>query len=409
VFAVIAPPGYDSNGGGDPPPTLTLVYDSGDERYEGTYSDFVTYGTYPIAIYAEDTEGNISLPAETSVFQSEGPDQYEDDDTYTGAGLIGIQYGYGVEDLAQTHTSHDSGDEDWVKFYGIAGQTYEIETEEPALPTDSDTVLTLYDSTGTNVIISSDWGGPGDGEQVSWGCPSNGVYYLKVAQYYPSVYGSGIEYALRVYRPISAETGEISGFVFDDQGQPIEGALITLAKSGEIATVMTNGLGYYMIEVPEGPWLMTVDAAGYELSSEIVGIEKHTQVTKFFPMTPAAGDLGTILGFVVDELGGGIAGAVVEVAVAGGPATTLSTAGGSFAIAVAPGTWSMTVAAGGYEPSDKLVVIGVDDLVTENFTMAILGTSLPTVSEWGVMVMALVFVSAGVAVVRRQRDSVAVD
>ena len=67
VWAVITPPGY--TGSPDDPvidlPTLDLSPNSG--HYQGTYDSFSTPGTYNIAIFAEDTEGYRSLPAQTTV------------------------------------------------------------------------------------------------------------------------------------------------------------------------------------------------------------------------------------------------------------------------------------------------------------------------------------------------------
>jgi len=45
--------------------------DKGDGVYEGTYYRFLDLGEYRIVIYAIDTKGNVSMPAETFVRQSQ--------------------------------------------------------------------------------------------------------------------------------------------------------------------------------------------------------------------------------------------------------------------------------------------------------------------------------------------------
>ncbi len=53
-------------------PAIVLDYNSDSGRYEGTYACFSTCGKYDITFYAKDSEGNISLPAATSVIQNIG-------------------------------------------------------------------------------------------------------------------------------------------------------------------------------------------------------------------------------------------------------------------------------------------------------------------------------------------------
>jgi len=74
VWAVITHPDYDYIPGIPiiDMPTINLVYNSSSERYEGTYTDFSTCGRFHIAIYAMDTQSNLSIPSETNVVQTIG-------------------------------------------------------------------------------------------------------------------------------------------------------------------------------------------------------------------------------------------------------------------------------------------------------------------------------------------------
>ena len=72
VWAVILPPDYDPGPVDNPlldlPSVDLFITNEYDEnRYEGTYSEFNAVGTYQIAVYAMDRNGNISLPQFTTV------------------------------------------------------------------------------------------------------------------------------------------------------------------------------------------------------------------------------------------------------------------------------------------------------------------------------------------------------
>jgi len=71
VAAIIVPPGssLSSEPFNDLP--MVMLSNTGSGRYEGTYSQFGRFGTYRVIIYATDKKGNVSLPAETQVEQTE--------------------------------------------------------------------------------------------------------------------------------------------------------------------------------------------------------------------------------------------------------------------------------------------------------------------------------------------------
>jgi len=69
VWAVITPPGYSSGDSGTPVTDLPMIdlNSVGNNRYEATYANFNSSGTYNIAIFAMDRKGVLSLPVQTSV------------------------------------------------------------------------------------------------------------------------------------------------------------------------------------------------------------------------------------------------------------------------------------------------------------------------------------------------------
>ena len=99
--------------------TNSQIVDLKDSDHDGTYTyegpfDFSAAGAYRVSIYAQDADGLESDSKDTFVYQSYGPDCYEDDDTYEQANSIIVGDG-----TPQRHNFYSTGDEDWVTFYGI--------------------------------------------------------------------------------------------------------------------------------------------------------------------------------------------------------------------------------------------------------------------------------------------------
>jgi len=73
-----------------------------------------------------------------------------------------------------------SGDKDWFRFTATAGRTYVFTVQ---LGTLSDSVLYLYNRTGTAVLVSNDDYGDTSASQIIWTAATSGTYYLVVAGY----------------------------------------------------------------------------------------------------------------------------------------------------------------------------------------------------------------------------------
>jgi sugar lactone lactonase YvrE len=285
VWAVIIPPGYVS---GRPDQSMMalpeLMLDSaGINRYEGTYNDFSIFGVYHITIYAMDIDNNISTVKETAVQQTDGPDMYEDDDSYNQANVIVLN----APD-PQQHNFHNAGDEDWVKFYGLAGKTYEIRASYPGA--DNDAVLELYDTDGTTLLAEVNNPGSGVQEILNWTFSLDGIYYVKVKHSDPSVSGQGTEYDLEVYIPTMPPVfGLLAGIVYDSSSG---------ARLSNVPVRTSYGLsdisrpdGTYIIYHPSGTYTVTASKTGYypyQSSFKIVGSET---VTKNIPMTASCTDI----------------------------------------------------------------------------------------------------------------------
>ena len=125
----------------------------------------------------------------TATPTSEPGDAYEADDTCAGASTIATS---GTD---QTHTFHDTGDQDWIKFSATANKTYVIETSN--VGSHSDAVVFLYD-TCDDVPLADEDNAFGQTLRLEWDATENRVYYLKLQQYDPGIYGSDTYYDVSV-------------------------------------------------------------------------------------------------------------------------------------------------------------------------------------------------------------------
>jgi sugar lactone lactonase YvrE len=257
-------------------PSFDLIYDQATNQYEGTYYHFNTEGEYGITVYARDWEGNISLPATTTVTQGQTLDPYEDDNIPSRASVVVLN-----DLLPQGHTFHAEGDVDWVKFYALSGETYEIKTEN--LGARCDTVLTLYGGDGTTVIKSVDDDGPGEGELLTWQCGEDGIYYIMVTQYDPSIYGEDTGYDLRVYVPAAPPlVAFIKGTVTDFySGDSMAGVRI---KTDAKISALSLADGNYLMLHPAGTFNLTAEASGYEHFTDTVTITEAETINKNIAM-----------------------------------------------------------------------------------------------------------------------------
>jgi uncharacterized protein YkwD len=101
-------------------------------------------------------------------------DAYEPDDSVAAARALEVG-------TTQSHAFCTDGDEDWIVFAASAEATYRLETLN--LSTGTDTVLELYDSTGTTRLAVDDDGGEGRASRLEYTFSQAGNYAIKVRPY----------------------------------------------------------------------------------------------------------------------------------------------------------------------------------------------------------------------------------
>ncbi len=284
VWAVLAPPGLQPE---DPTvpvtdlPMLALT-DMGSGRYEGSYTGFAKFGTYTVLVYAMDTEGEISLPKETTVFSNDGPDIYEEDDSVDNASIL-------LNNIMQRHNFHDAGDQDWVQFSPMYSSestiTYQIETSN--VGTNCDTIIELYDTDEQTLLVPPvDDQGPGEEEFLEWNVPAAGIYYVKIKQYNPDVWGEDTGYDLSVIKPVQPGDGWLQGVVTDKTtGVALRGATVKLTQvAGAEAETFPNGL--YQLCAQASTYTVQATKTGY-ITKNLHGVA----IIESLPTNPSFKDI----------------------------------------------------------------------------------------------------------------------
>ncbi len=304
VWALILPPDVNPETSDIPIselPTIELTDPDGNHIYEGVYNGFDTEGTYVIVIKAK-TDREIysyvqeamtfqtiySPPMYTSVTNTSGdpgidPDSYEDDDTYSQANVIVLN-----DYTPQSHNFHDAedsygdGDVDWVKFYGLSGETYKIKAYN--LGVVCDVIIRLYDSNGTTLLAGpKNDAGPGQDEFLEWTCPQEGVYYVKISSANTN-FGENVKYDLKVYKPIGGEPGKLIGRVTDSMDNGIGNAVV----KASLGSTISYPNGYYFLVLPSGTHGVTVTADGFAPAQDDVTIQAGNDTTRNYVLGPEA-------------------------------------------------------------------------------------------------------------------------
>jgi hypothetical protein len=248
VFAVISPPsslppmlpGDDAGSGKQ---QVDLV-DDGSGNYSAIL-EFDTYGLYRVAIFVEDAAGNLSPPKTTTVFQSVGPDVFESDNTKKDAGIIN------PDTVAQKHNFHDEADEDWVRFYAMEGESYDIVTNE--LGSNCDTTISIQDKNGLQT----------SNNLLTWTCPASGIYHVKIVHSGQVTFGPEAYYSLSIDHMKGGVPGDLVGQVIDNGNYGIGNAAVLSTGLGSFGTLSYPN-GYYIMTLPSGIHTILTTAAGYE-------------------------------------------------------------------------------------------------------------------------------------------------
>ena len=198
VWCVITPP--NCSGPGDLVRT-NLAWNSGTERYEALYTNFLSGGVYACTFYAMDDLGEISSPVQCEVIRG---DAYEVDDTSGAASMFNVG-------VPQLHNFHSDSDLDWVKFFVPTGQIFDIEAEQ--LGSNVLLGIELYYEEANGSLTSIDFdetflAGPGQTAATYVDTDTEndpGYYYVRVYSTDTNYWGFDSDYELRVFSTAAGE------------------------------------------------------------------------------------------------------------------------------------------------------------------------------------------------------------
>ncbi len=146
------------------------------------------------------------------------PDAYENDDYQELAALIDVG-----NTQNQKHNFHQSGDQDWYKFYALSSYEnpipYSIEIKNP--DNLADAVIEVFDASG-NKIAETDDTIAGEEEILELSFRESAIYYIRISQHDPQVYGEQTGYEIRLYHAVMRFEGQFITRVVDAvSNQPI--------------------------------------------------------------------------------------------------------------------------------------------------------------------------------------------
>jgi len=147
--------------------------------------------SYLFRVIAFDKAGNSAQAEANTTTASCGADSFEPDDSFVHAATINLG-------VSQSHSFCGVGDQDWVSFNAIAGNTYWIH----GIPTSALASLwfSIFNTNGTTLL--ADYPNAPDhlnaGISAYWRAPANGVYYLRAQHSNSEIAGPSVTYQIIV-------------------------------------------------------------------------------------------------------------------------------------------------------------------------------------------------------------------
>ncbi len=215
-------------------PTIDLLLNPETGRYEGTYNDFITDGKYLITIYAKDTNENVSMPANTKIYQGRDKD-YDNDGVFDEQDAFpqdpkewADSDGDGVGDNADTDDDNDGMTDEWEERHGLNpladDATGDLDGDEfsnlqeynagsdPANPNDPDC--------NSNPINLNTWTKQGDPKNGRWVVSSDGNWVIQKNNDDPTFFISPESFINKTFNGtfrVTDDDDDFIGFVFGFQ------------------------------------------------------------------------------------------------------------------------------------------------------------------------------------------------
>jgi len=195
--------------------------------------------------------------------QAVEPDTYEEDNSPAKAKVIILN-----NTELQRHNFHETGDEDWIKFYGLEGEEYSFQADN--VGADCDVVISLYDSDRVTFLQKGDDAGAGRADSLQ--CSPlirEGIYYVKISDI-SELSGNDTGYDLSLNRPKAAVVAMFQGSATDAISKAPLGDVMIRTDQSVTALSDENAEGNYAIYHPispdfSKPYTLTARLPGYEI------------------------------------------------------------------------------------------------------------------------------------------------
>jgi hypothetical protein len=198
--------------------------------------------------------------------QAVEPDSYEEDDTAAQAKIIILN-----DAESQKRSFHETGDEDWIKFYGLAEEKYSVQAEN--VGADCDVVIRLYDTDGVTFLEKGDDGGKGMADSLkSSPLSRDGIYYVKIHNI-SEIFGENTQYDLRIFltdasAPVAAR---FKGTTADALSKsPLGNVMIKTDQNFTALSDQGSYTMYHPISQSTTAYTLTARLSGYQVFTKSV-------------------------------------------------------------------------------------------------------------------------------------------
>jgi hypothetical protein len=183
------------------------------ENFSTVYDHFNHKGTYLIDIFAVNSESVYTFLKRSTVIQKGMPDTTEGDDNLFLSNIEPDEYEPDdhilfskIVDRQQIHNFHQKNDTDWGMFYCNNDFEYTIKVINPGKKCNA--VIDLYTISSQESLLSLNITGNGENEILTCICPETGIYYVKVSNSNPNIYGIDTEYTLTIENSCNTDAYE---------------------------------------------------------------------------------------------------------------------------------------------------------------------------------------------------------
>jgi PKD repeat protein len=161
----------------------------------------------------------------------------------------------------------------------------------------------------------------------------------------------------------------LTGRVTDSIDVPLAGATLAYSVDGKPKSVVTDGAGYFVAQVPDGTYILNVSAAGYVSQSVKATVDGATEDVGRIALVEVPPDF-PVTGRVANAAGVPIGSATVSYWAASGHKVVDVNGAGYFSLELADGTYVLTVAASGYVAQKHSVTVDGTTTFAGHFALA---------------------------------------